>query len=861
MPERSGVYPRGYRRRIRLDTELADQSGEVGALEFERLGRPGLVASEAGQRLPDQASTEVLHLPVERIRRKASGQQELRRQISGTDRLPLVQGDGAFDRVPQLPHVARPVVALEGLHHARTERHARLQLPQHVLRERADVGPALPEGRQRDRQHVQPIEQILAKRAFRDALAEIPIRCGDDADIDRDRLGPPDPFEGALLQHSEELRLQGGRDVADLVQKEGPAVGELELAGPARDGAGEGALLVAEQLALEQRFGERGRVHRDEGSRAVDGAGDHFLARAALAQKQHGRVRLRGLLGRLQGGGEADDDGFGGLGADRAPQGRAFQRASHRLFHERGLEGLLDEIVGAFLHGLDRLVDRAEGGDDDDRGLGAFLAQLLQHPKAVAFGKLEVQEDHVGVLVRDPGQGLPARSRAVDVELARGEAVHQRLAAVRIVVDHQESRHQNLSTNVWPSHVSVAPWSWASLRAIESPRPAPGGFGPVSTRLNFSKMRSRSPAGTPGPSSVTRTSRPFVSTWTRLFAYLIALSTRLRTICWTRAGSSSITSPRPETSSATFASGRSDSAALWTRSPRFVSCFASCNPASMRAMSSSSFTIRIRRSRSSWTRVRDSLPPMPSWTLARVTLAEVSGVRSSWETWATKSPFSRSSCWTAAAMWSNALASWPISSSRSMPERAARFPAASSCAARDKVSTGRTTRRETRVARPSARTAARPNQTVARRRASWKGAKARSSSSLTAMVRLPTPTGVLVIRSRRRRPGSGVPRVAGPTWLPAPSSRETCSLPAMLDSSVETGRKSRLPVRTRFSGPGTEIGRAGTSLTISRMSAMNSPPRRGTSMLAMRLSHWVTCWFSRGLKDRFPGLFVVRTVV
>ena len=42
------------------------------------------------------------------------------------------------------------------------------------------------------------------------------------------------------------------------------AVGRLELARLLRDRAGEGALLVAEQLALEQRLGDRGAVDRHE---------------------------------------------------------------------------------------------------------------------------------------------------------------------------------------------------------------------------------------------------------------------------------------------------------------------------------------------------------------------------------------------------------------------------------------------------------------------------------------------------------------------------------------------------------------------------------------------------------------------
>ena len=44
------------------------------------------------------------------------------------------------------------------------------------------------------------------------------------------------------------------RDLADLVEEERAAVGLLEAALAARDGAGERALLVAEELALEERL-------------------------------------------------------------------------------------------------------------------------------------------------------------------------------------------------------------------------------------------------------------------------------------------------------------------------------------------------------------------------------------------------------------------------------------------------------------------------------------------------------------------------------------------------------------------------------------------------------------------------------
>ena len=59
----------------------------------------------------------------------------------------------------------------------------------------------------------------------------------------------------AVLQHAQQLRLELGRHVADLVEEQRAAVGLHEEAPARRGGAGEGALHVAEQLALQQRRG------------------------------------------------------------------------------------------------------------------------------------------------------------------------------------------------------------------------------------------------------------------------------------------------------------------------------------------------------------------------------------------------------------------------------------------------------------------------------------------------------------------------------------------------------------------------------------------------------------------------------
>ena len=76
-----------------------------------------------------------------------------------------------------------------------------------------------------------------------------------------DRACASDPLEFAQLHRPEQFALEPRGQLSDFVQEHGPAVGDLELAFLLGHGAGEGAAFMAEQLAFEQRFGERGAVH------------------------------------------------------------------------------------------------------------------------------------------------------------------------------------------------------------------------------------------------------------------------------------------------------------------------------------------------------------------------------------------------------------------------------------------------------------------------------------------------------------------------------------------------------------------------------------------------------------------------
>ncbi len=115
-----------------------------------------------------------------------------------------------------------------------------------------------------------------------------------------------DPFVAALLEQPQQLGLQRQRQVADFVEEERAPLGRRDLAGRIPHRAGEGALEMAEQLALQQLGREAGTGDGDErsgGARAVgvDGAGEDSLARAALAPQQDRRFAGGGLEGHVEG--------------------------------------------------------------------------------------------------------------------------------------------------------------------------------------------------------------------------------------------------------------------------------------------------------------------------------------------------------------------------------------------------------------------------------------------------------------------------------------------------------------------------------------------------------------------------------
>ncbi len=126
----------------------------------------------------------------------------------------------------------------------------------------------------------------------------------DDPHVGAERRAAADALEGSLLQKAQQLGLERQRQLARLVEEERAAVGRLDLAGHAAVGAREAPALVAEELALDERVGERRAVDRDEGAVAspsvrVNRPRKQALSDARLAAEEHRRVdrrRARHLL-------------------------------------------------------------------------------------------------------------------------------------------------------------------------------------------------------------------------------------------------------------------------------------------------------------------------------------------------------------------------------------------------------------------------------------------------------------------------------------------------------------------------------------------------------------------------------------
>ncbi len=193
------------------------------------------------------------------------------REEIGAERVVAVgERDHALDLVGEFAHVAGPAVPGESGEGLGSEaRNAPVEMAIHIVeqagRDRRNVHRPVLQRRQVHREGGEAVVEIAAEAAGVDLAEQITVGGGDDADVHLARPLRPERANLALLQHAQELDLEGGRGLADLVEEDGAAVGDLEQAGAVLVGAGEGPFLAAEKLALQELVGQRPAVLDHEG--------------------------------------------------------------------------------------------------------------------------------------------------------------------------------------------------------------------------------------------------------------------------------------------------------------------------------------------------------------------------------------------------------------------------------------------------------------------------------------------------------------------------------------------------------------------------------------------------------------------
>jgi len=103
--------------------------------------------------------------------------------------------------------------------HLDTAIRARGKLGDEVIDERIDILWPRTERRDRDRKYIQAVVKIVTEASLIDHHGEVPIRRGDQTDVDVDRPGSPETLELVFLQHAQELRLQLERNLATSSRK------------------------------------------------------------------------------------------------------------------------------------------------------------------------------------------------------------------------------------------------------------------------------------------------------------------------------------------------------------------------------------------------------------------------------------------------------------------------------------------------------------------------------------------------------------------------------------------------------------------------------------------------------------------
>jgi len=131
-------------------------------------------------------------------------------------------------------------------------------LDDEVFDQAGNVLHSLRKGGQLDREHLDPVVESSRSLPSR-TLSRGSRGGGNDADVEVITRLPPARFDGVFLQHAQQFGLQGPWAFQSLVEEDRCRRRQFELADACLDRAGEGAFLIAKQLAFQDLGRDRRR--------------------------------------------------------------------------------------------------------------------------------------------------------------------------------------------------------------------------------------------------------------------------------------------------------------------------------------------------------------------------------------------------------------------------------------------------------------------------------------------------------------------------------------------------------------------------------------------------------------------------
>src|SRR5439155_11397954 len=264
---------------------------------------------------------------------------------------------------------------------------------------------------------VQTVIDILAEPSSPHLSLEGDIGGGDDPRGHSDRPLAAERLDLSFLQDTQELRLRGEGQVDDLIEEKASAFCQLELPLLSLMRPRERALLIAEELRLDQGVRYRTAVDRDKRllasrTQVMDRPRDELLAGAGLALDENSQRRVGHLLDLLddllhlpvrahqkpqwalddlvrlpQIARALLDDGLELVEValkrqllllDPAAELAHLDRSAQRRDEVIPVDWLLDEVVGPAAEGVHHQVVLAVPGDHQGRGVGPVGPDLRQ---------------------------------------------------------------------------------------------------------------------------------------------------------------------------------------------------------------------------------------------------------------------------------------------------------------------------------------------------------------------------------------------------------------------------------------------------------------------------------------------------